>query len=88
MHDLLAKRTQTHFSELVFPCDDVVGDTGKTEEDGDDDAGAVPPEAAVQDDRIGGFVAEVAEDGAQGGAGVGEDFAVGVCEAVLLAWLV
>jgi len=38
----------------------------------------------VQDYGVGGLVAEVQEDGAQGGTGVGEDFAVGVCEAVLV----
>ena len=38
----------------------------------------------MQDYGVGGLVAEVQEDGAQGGTGVGEDFAVGVCEAVLV----
>jgi len=83
MYNLLTERTQSHFSKLILPRDDVVGDAGQTEKDGDDDAGTVAAKTAVQDDGVVGLVAEVQEDGAQGGTGVSEDAAVGVAEAVL-----
>jgi len=76
--DVFAHWAQADFGELVFLCDEVVGDAREGEEQGDDDAGAVAAEFAVQDDGVCGVVFEVEEDCAEGAAGVVQDFAVAV----------